>query len=146
MVKKDIKTPRDFCSSQGRKFLFGQRRDDSKPAWRKIGYGLIAVCDGSKRHYVLSHMVFGVEIDDNNTPQIFTYWRDGETPTERLMMNRPYSIKTVVKFNATSELKRSVKPISYSEMVDRVTKLYPDIYVPTVKEFAMTYGLKEGEL
>lgn len=145
MGRKSI-SPRNMCARNHVPAFFRRQPDPrpGEPAWKKIGGGLIAVTDGSKREYVAPGLIFGVELDGGGggTPGICSYWTPVD-PEEGLGAKRPYTLSTCKSLSRSDDLVR--RPVSYIEMVTMVRTVHPLAWIPGEEEFWAEFGVGTGK-
>lgn len=135
-------SPREYCASRRvSAFRKQQRAIDGQPRWKKATKGLMAVTDGTGRDYVAYGLMFGVELQEDGTPAIASYWFSN-APTEGLAARIPHTLgscRTSIQLGNVSVLKM---PITYQDMVRSVREVYPRAWVPDEATFLLEYGLR----
>lgn len=119
-------------------FWRSHRFAEGEPAWTKVGYGLIAVVDGSPRKMIAPGLIFAVEQDGDGQYRIATYGYADGRDTDGI--GRPYAWETVRSAISAGKLARRGW-VSYEDMVVAVRKVLPMAWVPTEEEFYAEYGL-----
>lgn len=134
-------TARKYCAKR-RCHCFGKYRlaDSGKPEWRKLSNGYIGVVDGSPKNYVAPGMIFAIEMHRGNAV-INSYTRNNLTG---LAETKAYTLQTLYQFLKFKD-QWTATPISFKGMIKFVSDRYPDIKMPTPKQFFAEYGLNYDE-